>query len=131
MTLSAPAWEKLMDEVLTAAGEIDLKPTSGMQSSAKRALDWIKEGKGGGGLEESTKARARDIAAGKPRTPAQVSQMHRFFSRHASDKKADGWNAGDKSFPSPGRVAHELWGGDSGKSWSESKFNALKNAGSL
>jgi Putative phage serine protease XkdF len=91
-------------------------PNAGMKDAAKRALEWHEEGKKGGtgiGL-----GRARDIAAGRTLSQEVVNRMHSFFARHEVDKQAEGFNAGEDGFPSPGRVAWDLWGGDAGQSWS-------------
>lgn len=54
-------------------------------------------------------------------------RMYSFFSRHEVDKKATGFNSGEEGFPSPGRVAWDLWGGDAGFSWSRQKAASIKN----
>jgi hypothetical protein len=54
--------------------------------------------------------------------------MYSFFSRHEVDKKATGFSSGEEGFPSPGRVAWDLWGGDAGYSWSTAKWNSIKNS---
>ena len=105
--------------------DIDLRPTSGMKSAAARALQWKKEGKRGGtrvGL-----ARANQIVNGTNLTPSTVARMYSFFSRHEVDKQAEGFNSGEKGFPSPGRVAWDLWGGDAGFSWSTKKWKQIQN----
>jgi hypothetical protein len=51
--------------------------------------------------------------------------MHSFFSRHEVDKQGRGFNSGEPGYPSNGLIAWLLWGGDSGKSWAESKRNAI------
>jgi hypothetical protein len=105
--------------------DINLKPTSGMKSAAARALAWKKEGKRGGtrvGL-----ARANQIVNGTELSESTVARMYSFFSRHAVDKKATGFSSGEEGYPSPGRVAWDLWGGDAGYSWSTSKWNSIKN----
>jgi hypothetical protein len=53
--------------------------------------------------------------------------MYSFFSRHEVDKKATGFSSGEEGFPSPGRVAWDLWGGDAGFSWSREKAASIKN----
>ena len=45
--------------------------------------------------------------------------MYSFFSRHEVDKKAEGFNQGEEGFPSNGRVAWDLWGGDAGFSFAK------------
>ena len=101
------------------------RPTSGMASAAKRALKWHKEGKRGGtavGL-----ARANQLANMESLSESTVARMYSFFSRHEVDKQAEGFSAGENGYPSPGRVAWDLWGGDAGYSWSRSKWESIKN----
>lgn len=100
-------------------------PTDGMASAARRALKWKEEGKRGGtrvGL-----ARANQLARKESLSASTVMRMYSFFSRHAVDKKATGFNSGEEGFPSPGRVAWDLWGGDAGASWSKQKRDQIMN----
>lgn len=102
------------------------KPTTGMASAAKRALRWKKEGKAGGtrvGL-----ARANQLANRENLSASTVLRMHSFFSRHEVDKKATGFNSGEDGFPSKGRVAWDLWGGDSGQTWAAAKRDQIMRA---
>jgi len=100
-------------------------PTSGMKSAARRALQWKKEGKRGGTRVGLT--RANQIVNGTALSDSTVMRMYSFFSRHEVDKKATGFNSGEEGFPSPGRVAWDLWGGDAGFSWSRQKATSIKN----
>jgi hypothetical protein len=99
------------------------KPTSGMASAARRALKWKEEGKAGGTLVGL--ARANQLKDRDPLTASTVLRMYSFFSRHEVDKKATGFNSGEEGFPSKGRVAWDLWGGDGGYSWSTAKRNQI------
>ena len=97
--------------------DIDTSPTQGMQDAAERALAWREEfGKGGTAVGV---ARARDIISGKNLSIKTVKRMRSYFARHAVDKKAEGFMSGEEGFPSAGRIAWDLWGGDPGKSWAD------------
>jgi len=97
------------------------KPTEGMIAEANRGLEWRREfGRGGTSVGI---ARARDISNGKSLPLATVKRMKSFFARHEVDKKAEGFRPGEKGYPSNGRIAWALWGGDAGKSWSEKIVN--------
>ena len=97
------------------------KPTEGMVEEANRGLEWRKEfGRGGTSVGI---ARARDISNGKSLPLATVKRMKSFFARHEVDKKAEGFRPGEKGYPSNGRIAWALWGGDAGKSWSDKIVN--------
>ena len=109
--------------IITKAGGVTYKPTSGMASAARRALKWKKEGNAGGtrvGL-----ARANQLANRENLTSSTVMRMHSFFSRHEVDKRATGFNSGEEGFPSPGRVAWDLWGGDGGQTWAKAKRDQI------
>ena len=98
-------------------------PNTGMKEAVRRALRWKDEGKAGGtrvGL-----ARANQIANGDNLSEDTVLRMYSFFSRHEVDKQAQGFNDDEPGFPSPGRVAWDLWGGDAGYSWATAKRNAM------
>jgi hypothetical protein len=99
------------------------KPTSGMASAAKRALKWKQEGKAGGTLVGL--ARANQLKDRDPLSASVVLRMYSFFSRHEVDKQATGFYSGQEGFPSKGRVAWDLWGGDGGYSWSKSKRDQI------
>jgi len=97
------------------------KPTSGMIAEAKKGLAWRREhGRGGTAVGV---ARARDISNGKNLSLSTVKRMKSFFARHEVDKKGKGFSAGEDGYPSNGRIAWALWGGDAGKSWSEKVVN--------
>jgi len=91
------------------------KPTQGMVEEAKKGLAWRKEFGRGGTLIGV--ARARDIVNEKNLSLDTVKRMKSFFARHEVDKKAEGYRPGEKGYPSNGRIANALWGGDAGKTW--------------
>ena len=98
-------------------------PTDGMAAAARRALKWREEGHPGGtavGL-----ARANQLKNKENLTESTVLRMHSFFSRHAVDKQATGFSSGEEGFPSKGRVAWDLWGGDGGATWAEQKRDQI------
>jgi hypothetical protein len=99
------------------------KPTEGMAAAARRALKWKAEGKPGGTLVGL--ARANQLKDREPLSASVVLRMFSFFSRHEVDKQATGFNSGEEGFPSKGRVAWDLWGGDGGFSWSKEKRDQI------
>lgn len=90
---------------------------------AQRSLDWRKEGKRGG--TSVGMARARQLVNRQRLSPDVVRRMFSFFSRHEVDKEATGFRRGEEGYPSAGRVAWGLWGGDAGFSWSRKVRNQL------
>lgn len=111
---------------------INFKPPSGVRAEAQKGLDWRSEfGRGGTGVGI---ARARDLSNGVKISPETARRMKAFFDRHQSDRNAEGWSPGEKGFPSNGRIAHALWGGDAGYAWSRKlvrQMNAADEARSV
>jgi HK97 family phage portal protein len=108
------------------AKSFDMKfvPNDGMVEAARRALAWKDEGRDGGtrvGL-----ARANQIVNGEKLSEDTILRMYSFFSRHEVDKEAEGFSAGEDGFPSAGRVAWDLWGGDAGYAWSTRLRNKIQ-----
>ena len=62
-------------------------------------------------------ARARDLANGRALSLDTIGRMVRYFARHERDADAIGWFAGEPGYPSAGRIAWALWGGDAGRAW--------------
>jgi HK97 family phage major capsid protein len=103
--------------------EINLVPTDAMVSEAERALAWRKEF-GRGGTEVGI-ARARDISNKVDLSPDTIRRMTSFFARHEVDKQAEGFRQGEDGYPSNGRIAWALWGGDPGRTWAEGKASRM------
>jgi len=99
------------------------QPTDGMKTEAQRGLDWRREF-GRGGTEVGI-ARARDIVNNRDLSDDTVKRMYGFFSRHEVDKQAEGFRPGEDGYPSNGRIAWALWGGDAGYSWSKDKVSGM------
>jgi hypothetical protein len=93
------------------------QPTGEMKEEAQRGLDWRSEF-GRGGTEVGI-ARARDIVNGRNLSDDTVTRMYSYFSRHEVDKEAEGFRPGEDGYPSNGRIAWALWGGDAGFAWSK------------
>ena len=108
-----------------AISDIDFTPTDGMASEAKKGLDWRKEFGRGGTIVGAT--RANQLIRKENLSPSTVKRMFSFFSRHEVDKRAEGFRPGEKGYPSNGRIAWALWGGDPGFSWSRKKATQIDN----
>jgi HK97 family phage prohead protease len=105
---------------------IDFTPPSGVREEAQKGLDWRREyGRGGTAVGV---ARARDLSNGTTISPETARRMKAFFDRHQSDRQGEGWSPGETGFPSNGRIAHALWGGDSGYSWSRKLVTQMNAA---
>ena len=114
--LSGMLPQEPQEEPMRRYDDMDFKPTEGMVEEAQRGLDWRSE-YGRGGTEVGI-ARARDIVNRKNLSPDTVRRMKAYFDRHEVDKQGEGWSPDEDGFPSNGRIAWALWGGDAGQSWS-------------
>ena len=103
--------------------DIDLKPTEAMAEEAQKGLDWRREF-GRGGTEVGV-ARARQLVNRQEVSAETVRRMHSYFSRHEVDKEGEGFSPGEDGYPSAGRIAWALWGGDVGQSWARNKDRQL------
>lgn len=112
-----------LDDMIKAEADVDTVPTEGMVTEAKRGLEWRKEFGRGGTIIGIT--RANQIVNKTKLSPRTVRRMHSFFSRHEVDKRADGFRPGEDGYPSNGRIAWALWGGDAGQSWARKKVAQL------
>jgi|DEB0MinimDraft_6_1074348.scaffolds.fasta_scaffold01494_6 hypothetical protein len=90
-------------------------PNDAMAEEAERGLEWRRE-YGRGGTQVGV-ARARDIANKRDLSMDTVRRMNSYFARHEVDKDAEGFRPGEDGYPSAGRIAWALWGGDAGQSW--------------
>ncbi len=97
------------------SGAKSVIPPATVRAVASRALEWRRiYGRGGTAVGV---ARARDLANGRPVSPRTIRRMFSYFRRHQVDLIAEGARAGERGFPSAGRVAWDLWGGDPGYRW--------------
>jgi lambda family phage portal protein len=94
---------------------ISFTPPAGVRAEARQGLEWRREYKRGGTAVGI--ARARDLANGKQVSPSTINRMVSFFARHEVDKQGEGFSPGEPGYPSNGRIAWALWGGDPGKAW--------------
>ena len=101
------------------------KPTSGMQSAARRAIKLKEQGKAKGAGTMVGWTRAGQLARGETLSLSTVKRMYTFFSRHEVDKKGKDFNNAEN--PSNGKIMWLAWGGDAGFSWSRKIVNREKN----
>jgi hypothetical protein len=119
-------------ERFASIDDIDLSPPQGVRDEAELGLKWREE-HGRGGTEVGV-ARARDLKNGKNLSPETIDRMVSYFARHEVDKQGEGWSPGEDGFPSAGRIAWALWGGDPGKRWAESiqtRIRSRREQGSI
>lgn len=90
--------------------------TEAMKAEARRGLEWRATfGRGGTPIGVAS---ARDIIAGSV-TYSRVLRIRSFLARHEIDKQGQGFRPSEDGYPSAGRIAWALWGGDPGQRWAE------------
>ena len=104
--------------------DIDTRPTEAMAQEASRGLDWRTE-YGRGGTEVGV-ARANQLRRREDLSPDTVKRMASYFARHEVDKQGQGFSPGEDGYPSAGRIAWALWGGDAGQSWANARVERMK-----
>ena len=115
--LAAGALADLQVQVIISSARMYTIPKAA-QAEAKKALEWRKEhDRGGTSVGVNT---ARTLANGGQIGIEKVRHIAKYFPRHEVDKKAKGWKPGQDNFPSNGRIAWALWGGDAAWRWARS-----------
>jgi HK97 family phage prohead protease len=101
-----------------------------VREEAAKGLAWRGEyGRGGTAVGV---ARARDLSNGTNISPETAKRMASYFARHEVDKQGEGWSPDQDGFPSAGRIAWALWGGDPGQAWANKltrQIDAADNEG--
>ena len=129
--LAHGALADLRVQSLTASARLYTIPKAA-QEEAKRGLAWRKEHKRGGtpvGVNS-----ARTLAAGGQIGLEKVRHIAKYFPRHEVDKKGKGYRVDEEGYPSAGRIAWALWGGDAAWRWASAivereNKNAVTSAG--
>lgn len=101
-------------------------PPDDVANAAKRGLEMRKKYNRGG--TEVGVARARDLSNKKDIPIVTINRMVSYFARHAVDKQGQGWEPGTKGYPSAGRIAWLLWGGNPGRRWANAQKKKADNA---
>ena len=100
------------DEYDEAAQATKIAAPGWMRANARRGIEWVNEGEGGDGLTPQTMREARAMAGGSV-SDDKAMRMAAWFARHMMDLDAPAATVGADGYPSPGVVAHALWGGGS------------------
>jgi len=89
--------------------QVDLTPPAYMRASARQGLKYYEDGQAGGGLVQRTVREARAMAQGNVTADKWV-RIAAWIARHLVDLDAPSAKPGHEDYPSPGVVAHLLWG---------------------
>jgi hypothetical protein len=106
--------------------KVSLTAPDSVKAELKRGLKWHEEGHSGDGLKPETVAWARRLADGAEITRDKAVKMSAWLARHEADKSGKGFSPGE-GYPSPGRVAWALWGGDPAVGWSAKLVNYFED----
>jgi len=117
---NAPAVRALVEEIThrnalpdDASAGIEMRAlgTPGwMRRNARRGLAWHEQGLSGDGIVARTVREAREMAAGTV-SEDKARRMAAWFARHMVDLQSPDADPQSDNYPSPGVVAHALWGG--------------------
>jgi hypothetical protein len=105
-------------------------PPDNVVKTAQQALSIVQNNKlvqSNGSNEGSGLQKAQSLVAKTPVTHSQLKRMKAFFDNNAqlvSAEKAAGRNSSNSSIIQK----WELWGGDAGKSWADSKINSVQSS---
>lgn len=104
-----------LDIVIVAGGDRAYTIPKAAQAEAKRGLEWrAKHNRGGTPVGVNS---ARTLSRGGQIGIRKIRHIAKYFPRHEIDKKGKGWSPGQEGYPSRGRIAWALWGGDPAWRW--------------
>jgi HK97 family phage prohead protease len=99
--------DEYMDE--DESRQVNLTPPAYMRAAARQGLRYYEEGLGGDGLVDRTIREARAMANGTVTADKWV-RIRAWIARHLVDLDVPAAQPGHEDYPSPGVVAHLLWG---------------------
>lgn len=89
--------------------QVNLTVPAYIREAAAQGVKWHEEGKSGRGVVPRTVREARAMSRGDI-TEDKVVRASAWAARHKPDLDATGAKPGEEGFPTPGAVAHYLWG---------------------
>jgi HK97 family phage prohead protease len=116
------AWEpRADDDDDDELRQVDLSPPAYMRASARRGLEWHREGLSGDGVVDRTIREAEAMSRGNMTSDKWV-RTRAWIARHIVDMDAPANTPGDDNYPGPGAVAMALWGGGGSKRSAQRAF---------
>ena len=107
------AWEgrenAAYDEDEEEERDVDLTVPGYIREAAAQGLEYHREGKSGSGVVARTIREATAMAQGNV-SEDKVVRASAWAARHRADLDAEGARPGQDGYPTPGAVAHLLWG---------------------
>jgi HK97 family phage prohead protease len=99
------AWEPREED-----RQVNLVAPAYMRAAARQGLRYHEQGLSGDGIVDRTITEARQMARGDSLTPDKWVRTAAWIARHMADLDAPAANPEADGYPSPGVVAHLLWG---------------------
>jgi HK97 family phage prohead protease len=99
------AWEPREED-----RQVNLVAPAYMRAAARQGLRYHEQGLSGDGIVDRTITEARQMARGDALTPDKWVRTAAWIARHMADLDAPAANPEADGYPSPGVVAHLLWG---------------------
>ncbi len=97
---------------------VDLTVPEYMRAAARQGLEFHRQGLSGSGIVARTVREATAMAAGNV-SEDKVVRASAWAARHRPDLNASGARPGQDGYPTPGAVAHLLWGIPTGGRYSD------------
>ena len=116
--------------------DVDLTLPKVIRDAASQGLEYHREGKSGSGVVPRTIREASAMARGEI-SEDKVIRANAWAARHKVDLQASGARPGQDGYPTPGAVAHLLWGiptgsgYDAATSWFARKAQQIKDDRSM
>lgn len=108
--IDEPAHDQMpMEPVMDEGRAVNQEAPAYMRAAARRGLEYYADGLGGDGLVEKTIREARDMAEGVVSDDKWV-RIAAWIARHLGDLDSPDADPSSENYPSPGVVAHLLWG---------------------
>ena len=125
--------EEQLSKIMAPILETKFDAPAWLRANARRGLEWHREGLSGDGVVERTLREARAMADGFVSEDKAV-RMAAWFARHMVDLDAPAANPDHEDYPSPGVVAHALWGGgtrrqsERAQRWAEQQVASMQES---
>jgi HK97 family phage prohead protease len=99
-----------IDPLVRSIRQVNLVAPAYMRAAARQGLRYYEQGLAGDGVVDRTITEARQMARGDALTPDKWVRTAAWIARHMVDLDAPAANPEADGYPSPGVVAHLLWG---------------------
>lgn len=109
-------------EDLEPGGErqVETDPPAYIREAAAQGLEFHEQGLSGDGVTAQTVREARLMADGQV-SEDKVVRVSAWLARHEPDLDAEGARPGEDGYPTPGAVAHLLWGVPTGSRYQDAR----------